>query len=231
MATSTLARMSSARRTTVALKLLMALTGLLFVLYLLAHMYGNLKIFSGAAAFDEYSHHLRVLGEPLLPEKGFLWVLRIVLLLSLAGHAYAAFALWRRAGKARGTRYTKKKAVQATLSSRTMRWGGVALLAFVVFHVLHFTTNTIQLNGGFESPAQRVLTSFQTWYGVLIYLVAMVALAMHLRHGIWGASMTLGWNTSRAAARNINIVAITVAAVIFVGFMVPPLAILFRFVG
>ena len=75
----------------------MAVTGLIMIGYLLAHMYGNLKVFSGEAAFNDYAHHLRVLGEPLLPRSGLLWILRVVLLASVLAHMYAAFTLWARA--------------------------------------------------------------------------------------------------------------------------------------
>lgn len=205
----------------------MAVTGLLFVGYLLLHMYGNLKIFGGVQAFDDYAHHLREFGYPLLPERGMLWIMRLVLILSLVGHAYAAFTLWARAARARGTRYVKKKAVAATWSSRTVRWGGVAILAFVIFHLLHFTTNTIQLAGDYpDSAGMRYVSSFQTWYGVLIYVVAMVAVGMHLRHGVWGAAMTLGLNRNASSQRRINAVAITVALVIVIGFLLPVFAVL-----
>jgi succinate dehydrogenase / fumarate reductase cytochrome b subunit len=111
-----------------------------------------------------------------------------------------------------------------------MRWGGVALLLFVVFHLLHFTTNTIQLNGDFASPADRLVSSFELWWGVLIYLVAVLALGIHLLHGVWSAAMTLGLNTGLERAKRIRVVAIAVAAVVVVGFMAPPIAILFGLV-
>jgi succinate dehydrogenase cytochrome b subunit len=220
----------TARRTTIAMKLVMAVSGALFVLYVIAHMYGNLKAFGGQQAFDEYSEHLRTLGEPILPFSGFLWVMRIILIVALIAHVYAAFYLWSRAQGARTTRYAVKKAAAATLSARFMRWGGVALLLFIVFHLLQFTTNTIRANGDFPSPYQRVVAGFQVWWVVLIYVLAMVALGMHLRHGIWSASQTLGWTSSARARRAANSLAVVVAVVVVVGFLLPPLAILFGFV-
>ena len=212
------------------MKLVMAVSGALFVLYVIAHMYGNLKAFGGQQAFDEYSEHLRTLGEPILPFSGFLWVMRIILIVALIAHVYAAFYLWSRAQGARTTRYAVKKAAAATLSARFMRWGGVALLLFIVFHLLQFTTNTIRANGDFPSPYQRVVAGFQVWWVVLIYVLAMVALGMHLRHGIWSASQTLGWTSSARARRAANSLAVVVAVVVVVGFLLPPLAILFGFV-
>ncbi len=205
----------------------MALTGLVFVGFILAHMYGNLMIFGGEEMFNEYAEHLREIGSPTIPESGVLWILRIVLLLSLVGHAYAAFTLWGRAGGARKTRYAVKTAVRQVWISHAMRWGGVALLLFLVFHILHFTTNTIQINGDFADPASRLVSSFEVWWAVLIYTAAVLALGMHLLHGVWAAGMTLGLNTSLTAAERLRIAAVGVAVVTVVGFLAPPWAILF----
>ena len=212
------------------MKLVMAVSGALFVFYVIAHMYGNLKVFGGQQAFDDYSEHLRSLGEPILPYSGFLWVMRLLLVVALIAHVYAAFYLWSRAQGARNTRYAVKKAAAATVSSRFMRWGGVALLLFLVFHLLQFTTNTIRANGDYASPYQRVVAGFQVWWVVLLYVAAMVALGMHLRHGIWSAAQTLGWTSSARARNSANALAIVVAVVVVVGFLVPPLSILFGFV-
>ena len=91
---------------------MMAVSGIIFVLYVLLHMYGNLKVLAGQAAFDEYAHHLREFGEPMLPYEGLLWIIRVVLVVALLAHAYAAFALWSRANGARPQRYAVKKAVE-----------------------------------------------------------------------------------------------------------------------
>lgn len=210
----------------------MAVTGLIFIGYLLMHMYGNLKVFSGQGAFDEYAHHIREFGEPILPYGGLLWIVRVVLLLSLAGHAYAAFRLWQRAAAARQQKYAVRKAVAATLSSRTMRWGGVALLLFVVFHILHLTTRTITPGSNSDSPYQRMVAGFQPeyWWLAAIYLLAMVALGMHLRHGVWSASQTLGLTNTAASRRRANLAGIALAVVIAVGFALVPLSVLFGIV-
>lgn len=230
MATSTVSAGPRARSSvsTILAKVIVAVTGIVFVGYILAHMYGNLMILGGKDAFNDYAHHLRTFGEPMLPFGGFLWVMRVLLIASLVGHAGAALWLWARAGKARSNRYAARRPLSyGTFYSKAMRWGGVALLAFVVFHLLHLTTNTIRINGNYKLPADRLVSSFEVWWAVLIYLVAVLALGLHLLHGIWGAGMTLGLNTSLAAAERIRLVAIVVAAVVVVGFMVPPLAILF----
>ncbi|NLG20074.1 MAG: succinate dehydrogenase cytochrome b subunit [Actinomycetales bacterium] len=225
MATSTIDAGKRPKTGSILLKTVMAVSGLIFVGFILAHMYGNLMIFAGRETFNEYAHHLREFGSPMLPEKGFLWVMRITLIVALVAHAGSAFALWSRAGKARTTRYVQRKGQWATFVKRSMRWGGAALLIFVVFHILHFTTNTIQIGGDYDNPADRLLNSFGVWWAVLIYLFAVACLGMHLLHGIWSAGMTLGLNRSLDAAERLRLTAILVAVVVVVGFALPPLAI------
>ncbi len=215
-----------------ALKALMALSGLIMIGYLLAHMYGNLKVFAGQASFDGYAEHLRTLGEPILPHAGLLWIIRVVLLAAVLGHAYSAFALWSRAHKARGggaKRYQtsrSKLGVQRSYASFTLRWGGIVILLFVIFHLLHFTWNTIHPGGASDSPYVRVVNGFGVWWVVAAYTLAMVAVGFHLRHGMWSALMTLGANTSSIARRRLNLLAYAVAGVVTVGFLLPPYSIL-----
>jgi succinate dehydrogenase / fumarate reductase cytochrome b subunit len=173
-----------------------------------------------------------VFGEPILPENGLLWIVRVVLLVSLVIHAVAAFKLWALASRARGQKYAVKKAVAATLSSRMMRWGGVALLLFIVFHILHLTTHTINPGGNPESPYQRMVNSFSpdNWWVPVIYLLAMVALAMHLRHGVWSAAQTMGLTNTPAARARFNAAGYTIAALVAGGFALVPLSVLFGIV-
>lgn len=229
---STTIATKKARQTSVALKIGMAVTGIIFVLFILMHMYGNLKMFAGAQAYNEYAHHLRTFGEPILPYEGLLWILRIVLLGCLLLHAYAAFHLWSRAKAARGTGYEVKRTLAQTYASRTMRWGGVILLLFIIVHILQFTTLTLQFGGDYTQiePYARMVVAFENWWVYLIYLVAIAALSMHVRHGVWSAMATLGGNKKRRQD-TINLVAILVAALVFVGFMLPPTAILFGWIG
>ncbi len=215
-----------------ALKFLMAVTGIVFIGYVLLHMYGNLMIFKGQEGFDEYAHHLRTFGEPMLPYGGLLWIVRIVLIASIIGHLYAAFTLWSRAGSARTQRYAVKKAAAASLGSKTMRWGGVALLVFIVWHLLHFTILKPAINSSVSaaeiqaSPYAMVVASFQLWWMVLIYILAVLALGMHLSHGIFSAQQTLGWTQSRGAYLRAKSIGHGLTALIVVGFILPPLAIL-----
>ena len=235
MATTTLTSSQKAVRSTVAMKALMAVSGLIMIGYLLAHMYGNLKVFAGQASFDNYAHHLRTLGEPILPYAGLLWIIRVVLLVSIIAHFYAALALWARAKKARGgtKRYhsTKnKRGVQRSYASFTLRWGGVVILLFVIFHLLHFTWNTIHPGGASGSPYQRVVNGFGVWWVVVAYTLAMLAVGFHLRHGISSALTTLGANTSPTARRRLKLLAYVFTAIITIGFLLPPYSILFGLV-
>lgn len=229
---------SSLRSSSVLLHAIMAVGGAVMVLYLLAHMYGNLKIFSGPEAFDGYAAFLRTIGEPLLPHGGALWIIRIVLLVSVLSHMTAAFVLWRRARAATGGRGSRRyvstknpRGVQRTYASFTMRWGGVVIGLFIVYHLLHLTVNVIAPGGASDSAYGRMVAGFAIWWVTLSYLIALIALAFHLRHGIWSAFASLGANTGIRRRRRLNQLAYLLTAVIIIGFLVPPLAIQFGMVS
>ena len=221
-----------------ALKALMALSGIIMIGYLLAHMYGNLKVFAGADSFNGYAEHLRTIGEPILPRAGLLWIIRVVLLASVVGHAYAAFKLWARARTARGggsaKRYQSTKGrtgVQRSYASFTLRWGGIIIGLFVIFHLLNFTWGTIHPGGASDSPYQRVVNGFGVWWVVVAYTIAMLAVGFHLRHGMWSALTTLGANTGPIARHRLNLLSYAVAGVVTVGFLLPPYSILLGLVS
>jgi succinate dehydrogenase / fumarate reductase cytochrome b subunit len=220
---------SRAARSTIALKILMAISGLLFIAFVLGHMYGNLKAFAGEDTFNEYAHHLRVLGEPLLPYSGFLWIMRVGLLVALVVHVGSAVALWKRAAHARPVKYEVKKNKGSSISSRTMRWGGLTILLFIIWHLLNFTIVKINpSNGdtGGDNPYRLLVDTFDTPWMTVIYLLAMAALALHLHHGTFSSLQTLGFTnsaTSRARARAAGWV---VAIVIAGGFSLVPLSVL-----
>ena len=227
VATTTLVKGARAARSTIALKLLMAASGLVFIGYVLLHMYGNLKAFAGHDAFNEYAHHLREFGEPMLPHEGLLWIVRAVLVVAIVVHVASAVALWRRAGRARSVRYQVKKNSSSTLSSRTMRWGGLALLLFVVWHLLNFTIVKVNPAGGpTNDPYHLLVDTFELWWMTLIYLLALVALGMHLRHGVWSAAQTLGLTNNARARRNASMIGIAVAVLIAGGFSLVPIFVL-----
>lgn len=207
------------------MKIQMAVSGLLLIGFLVGHMAGNLKAFAGKEAFDAYAHGLRTLGYPILPENGFLWVFRLVLLLAIAIHIYSAATLWKRAGSARNTRYHTTKRNATTYAARTMRWGGVILIMFIIFHILQFTVNSIQVNGDHASPYDRVVAGFEVPWVAIFYLFSMVIVCLHVRHGVWSALQTLGLSNENRA-NTINAIASTVAALLFLGFASVPVAVL-----
>ena len=223
MAITSLAPVRNAVRSTVALKALMAVSGLILIGYLLAHMYGNLKVFSGETAFNDYAHHLRTLGEPILPYSGLLWIIRAVLLASVL------------APRARGgvQRYHSTRArggVQRTYASFTLRWGGVVIALFVIYHLMHLTWNIVAPGGPAPEPYDRVVNGFRVWWVVVLYTVAMVAVGFHLRPGPGSALTTRGANVSSVARRRLNLLAYAVAGVVTIGFLLPPYAIVFGLV-
>ncbi|GAB77989.1 succinate dehydrogenase subunit C [Austwickia chelonae] len=236
MATSTLTpTRPSPALSSIGWKIVMAISGLYLVFFVLFHMYGNLKLFAGQHAFDDYAHHLRTMFEPILPHEGFLWLFRLSLILAVGLHIYAASTLWKRANAARGTKYSAKMTVQRSLSSKAMRWGGITLFVFIIWHLAHFTVIKFTGDGrmgsdflvnGVESPYKLVVASFQIWWVTLIYLVALCALAMHLHHGTWSAIQTLGWTNSVKARTNAKLAAVFVAVAVAGGFALTPVAIL-----
>ena len=216
-----------ASRTTIALKLAMALSGVVFIGFVLMHMYGNLKAFGGHDAFNEYAHHLRILGEPMLPHEGALWIIRLGLILALVVHVYCAVVLWRRAANARTTKYVMKKHTGAIFASRLMRWGGVTLLLFIVWHLLNFTIGKVNVQGGATNdPYNLLVDTFDVWWLTLIYLVAMLALGAHLHHGVWSAAQTLGWTGTAAKRQRAKTVGFVTALIVTVGFSLVPLGVL-----
>jgi succinate dehydrogenase / fumarate reductase cytochrome b subunit len=215
-------------RSTIALKLAMAASGIVFILYVLVHMYGNLRAFAGHDAFNEYAEHIRTIGTPMLPREGLLWVIRAVLLVSLVVHVASAVALWRRAHRARGVRYQVKRNVASSLSSRTMRWGGLALLLFIVWHLLNYTVGKVNVSGGATNdPYNLLVDSFDTWWLTVLYLVAMLALGLHLHHGTFSALQTLGFTSTASSRQRARIAGWVLAIVIAGGFSLVPLFTLF----
>jgi succinate dehydrogenase / fumarate reductase, cytochrome b subunit len=177
----------------------MAVTGLLFGLFVLAHMIGNLKVFTGAEHFNDYAHWLRTVFEPLMPYEGLLWILRVVLLVAVVGHVWCATLLTLRARRARGP-CRRKGLGWRSFTARTMPVTGLVLLAFIVFHILDLTTGTPPVASAEYEPAtttasfayENLVASFERPGVAAVYIVAMLALGAHLAHGLWSAVNDLG---------------------------------------
>ncbi|KOV64655.1 succinate dehydrogenase [Streptomyces sp. MMG1121] len=210
---------------TVGKKTVMAVSGLIMLAYLVVHMIGNLKIYFGAGEFNHYAHWLRTLGEPFMHYEWTLWLIRIVLVVAVVAHATSAYQLSRRDIRARPSKYVHGRP-RASYATRTMRWGGVILGLFVVWHVLDLTTGTVH-PGRFEHghPYQNVVSDFSHWYSNVIYIVAMLALGLHIRHGFWSAAQTLGVG-SRTRDRALKTIADVLALLLTAGFIAVPVGVM-----
>lgn len=210
-------------------KLVVAVTGLAMVLFLAGHLTGNLLIYAGKEAFDEYAKFLHEAGHGAL-----IWVARVGLIVVLVLHVWATILLTRE-NKAARKEYEYKSTIQATKSSRIMIWSGLTVLAFIVFHILHFTvrTNSHLAEIAKESPYEMVIAGFSGGFlqtlVVLFYVVAITLLCSHISHGVASMFQTLGFRSKKSASL-IQRISLGYAAVIWVGFVSIPVAILLGFV-
>jgi succinate dehydrogenase / fumarate reductase, cytochrome b subunit len=213
---------------TIGKKVIVAITGAFLALYVVLHMLGNLKAFQGTGggdpAIDRYADWLRTIGGPALPRSSVLWIIRVVLIAALVLHAAAIVGLARRNRAARPAHHQYPRRIQRSFSARTMQITGFALLAFIVFHVLQFTTGTIDVTPIRDQDVYaNVYDAFQKWYFVAVYVIAVGLLGLHLRHAIWSVTLTGGWekpNRNPTFRRTATVVATIVA----VGFAAVPIA-------
>jgi succinate dehydrogenase / fumarate reductase cytochrome b subunit len=219
----------AAKTNSVVKKAVMAVSGIVMLLYLIAHMIGNLKIFTGRESFNHYSEWIRTIGEPAVPAQTTLTIIRIVLLVAVVAHFWAAVSLWRQARRARPQRYVTKKSVAQSYASRTMRWGGVIVLLFIVWHILDLTVGAVNPDGADSTPYDRVIASFSNPFITAFYVVALILLGMHLRHGIWSATQTLG-QSNRRRERTVSAFALVFSTALIAGFLIVPFSVLFGLV-
>ena len=176
-------------QTTVGKKAIMAVTGFILFGFIVGHLLGNLQIFLPPEKINHYSATLKSL--PAL-----LWGARITLLLAVGLHIWSSFQLWLLQRAARPINYVKKANLNSTYASRTMLWSGPIILAFLIFHLLHFTFGTVHPGGPFDehNVYNNVVTGFQVWPVSLFYIVAMIMLCYHLYHGLWSMFQSLGFS-------------------------------------
>ena len=233
MATKTVAtRKRRAWTTTVFVKQLMAISGIVFVLFLLFHSYGNLKMFLGQDGYDHYAHWLKEEAfVPIFPHGGVLWVFRAAMGLMLVIHIWAAAVTWKRSRRARRSAYVVKRSAADAYAARTMRMTGVLLFFLIVFHILHFTTGTIRTGFVADStPYERMVATFQNPLMVVFYLIFVGLAALHVSHGFWSAFQSLGW--VRGGTRKfMEVLSGLVGALIFLMFALPPLAIVAGYIS
>ena len=202
-------------------KTVMAVTGLIGVVFVIAHMIGNLQAFQGAQRINAYG---LILHGPL---NELLWVVRIVLLTSVVLHVLAAYQLTIRDRAARPVGYARREPQVSTLAARTMRWGGVLLLIFIVFHILHFTTGTIRPAGTvLEGDVYaNIVGSFRVPWVAAFYIVSMIALGLHLYHGAWSSFRSLGAAPASPHPLQRRLT-LAVALIVSIGFALIPVAVL-----
>jgi len=210
---------------TIGRKVVMAVTGLLLVGFIIAHMVGNLLLYQGPEAINEYGHFLRT----FLHGWG-LWIARAGLLGATLLHIASAVSLAREELAARPVRYRIWKANQSTYASRTMRWSGVIVLSFVVYHLLHFTVGSAHPDFIAEDVYHNVVSGFRPWPVALFYVLSMVLLGLHLRHGVWSLFQSLGVSHPRYLAMA-QAGAAALAAIVVLGNISFPLSVLFGLVG
>jgi succinate dehydrogenase / fumarate reductase cytochrome b subunit len=210
---------------TVGKKIVMAVSGLIMVGFVIVHMAGNLQLFEGADRLNSYSAFLHG------PANELLWIVRVVLIVALVAHVVSAYQLTVIDRAARPVPYAKRELQAATIGSRTMRVGGVVLLIFIVLHILHITTLTLQPAPLVEGDVYgNVIASFRIWWVTLLYVIAMLALGLHLYHGAWSSVRTLGFERGRLDPFK-RPVAIAVAVIVWAGFTLVPVAVYFHLVS
>ncbi|MSP62653.1 MAG: succinate dehydrogenase cytochrome b subunit [Myxococcales bacterium] len=222
MSATTADRISSFYQTSIGKKVVMAATGVILFGFLVGHLLGNVQIFAGADKFNAYAEFLH--NTPSL-----LWGTRIVLLLSLFGHVTAVVQLYRARAEARPVQYKVKRNRGATLASRLMLVSGVAVFAFIIFHLLHFTTGTVHGDFKPDDPAHNLISAFTIPTVALAYVVAMGLVAMHLYHGLWSFTQSLGVSHPRYTGR-IKASAMLVSVALCAAFASIPILILAHYV-
>lgn len=183
-------------RSDVAKKWVMALSGIILLGYIAAHMLGNMKVYLGPAAINEYGESLRTLGGHLVPDTHLLWIMRIGLTAAFAIHVHAAYALTRRNFQARGrVRYdVPREYLAANYASRTMRYSGVIVLLFIVFHLADLTWGNANPDFARGEVYDNMIASFERIPVAIAYIVANLALGLHILHGVWSLFQSMGAN-------------------------------------
>ena len=210
--------------TTIGKKVAMALAGLVLFGYLVLHLIGNLKVFTGEQHFNEYSEFLRTVGAPALGYGQLLWIVRLILLAALLVHVAAYVQLWAKSRAARTVGYRKYEPEVFSRASRAMKWGGIAILLFVVYHILHLTTGDAHPEFIQHQPYRNLVNGFQSPLSSAIYVIGMIAVGMHVYHGLWSATQTLALNNKHYNHLR-RPIALTIALVITLGFLSVPFAV------
>ena len=210
-------------RSTIGKKVVMGVTGLIGVGFVIGHVTGNLLVFKSPEAMNEYAAMLKSLG-------GLLWLARLVLIGAVVLHVTAAWQLSRMSNAARPVGYERRNPQVSTLASRTMRWGGLLVLVFLVFHILHFTVGSVHPSFSHTDVYRNIVIGFSNPVIVAFYVAAMLALGLHLYHGAWSSVRTLGLSSpSKQPLR--RLLPTVIAVLVTAGFISIPLAVLLGLLG
>jgi succinate dehydrogenase / fumarate reductase, cytochrome b subunit len=203
-------------RSTIGKKVVMAVTGIIGILFVLGHMTGNLLMFKGQGAMHDYALLLRT-SMPLL------WAVRLALLAAVVLHAVAAYQLTMLARAARPKDYAQRRPQVTTFAARTIRIGGVIILAFIVYHILHMTLGTVHPDFTHLDPYNNVRIGLANPLVAGFYILATLAVGLHLYHGAWSAVRSLG--AARPSTQPLKRkIALLVAVIVAIGFVVIPIA-------
>ncbi|MEX0705613.1 MAG: succinate dehydrogenase cytochrome b subunit [Nitriliruptoraceae bacterium] len=217
-------------RSALGKKYLMAISGVVWLGYVFAHMVGNLKLYMSPEAFNEYAEFLRRLLYPIVPEHATLNIMRAVLILALVVHVVTAWQLTVINQRARPERYqSKRDYVAADFAARTMRWTGVIVLLFMAYHLADLTWGWVNPDPT-GTVYDKVIASFSQPVVAGFYVVANIALGFHLYHGAWSLFQSLGLNNRRFNHWR-RIFAVAFTAIVVVGNLSFPIAVQLGLIG
>lgn len=202
----------------------MAVSGIVFLLFLTAHMLGNLKIFLGKADYNNYAAWLRTMGSPAVPPDTGLAILDVILVVCVLLHIGSAVELALRARRARPVRYAGGRPPQS-YASRTVRAGAILIVVFIVYHLLDLTALVANPKGIPGDPYDNVVADFRDPAVTIFYTVCLIIIGLHIRHGIWSAAQTLGWGNARRE-KAVNVAAIAFSVILIGGFLAVPLGVM-----
>jgi len=210
-------------RSTVGKKIVVAATGFIGVGYVVLHMLGNLLAFEGPARLNTYAAFLKSNG-------GLLWIVRIALAVAVVLHIVVAYQLAWRCQKSRPIAYSRWQAVASTFASRTMRWSGPIIGLFIIYHLLHLTTGTVHRDFHPGDVYRNLVMGFHVWPVSVFYIVAMLALGLHMYHGVWSMFQSLGVNHPEYNGL-IRAVATCATLAVVIGFISIPVAVLLNIIS
>jgi succinate dehydrogenase / fumarate reductase, cytochrome b subunit len=218
-------RLGGAVRSLVAMKAIMAVSGIILFLFVVGHLLGNLKVFEGPGPFNAYAEGLRTVGAPFFGRGQVLWLVRATLIVALLAHIWAATVVTLASWRARPVGYHELEPIETTYAARTMRWGGVIILVYVVYHLLDLTFGTANPSFIPGDVYHNLVASLQRWPTAAAYVVAVVLVGLHVQHGLWSAFQTLGLNRP-PTSRWRRGVASVIAGLMTAGYVSIPVAVL-----